>query len=456
MIADYHYDICSFGAKGDGCTLNTSAIRQAIDHCADKGGGTVVVPPGNFVSGTLYLKSHVHLHLMTGAVLKASSNREDYNDDTAFPQNHVASFEHVSGAHFILGINVSDVVISGSGTIDGSEAAFRGELMQSAQGEAYFGPPEWRPGQMILFCESSELRVEGVRLRNAPYWHLLFHGCTDVQVRGLNIRTDRRTRNGDGIGLDCCVRAVVSDCIIDSSDDCITVRANGKPLLKTAALSERITISNCVFRSRTCGIRIGVGNGLIRNIVVSNVEMTEVKSGIHVQGKYSPQSEGVEIDTIRFNNISINGQVAFHFTAGYEGAKPIRNLFLSNINALSSATSYLGGSPLQALEECTFDNVDIIFTGGEINQPSQPSPYELYRDAGAYAARAIGMPYGIYLEYARNLRFRRVTIRWQDVRGLWQESIAQHEAERITFHDCDIATPPALDGSREQNSSKAE
>ncbi len=442
MIPDFHYDIRSFGALGDGCTMNTAAIQKAIDQCALKGGGTVVVPPGVFLSGTLFLKDHVHLYLASGAVLKASPHREDYNADDAFPQNHIAHFEHVSGAHFILGIEVIDVTISGQGTIDGNESVFRGELREPGNGDIHFGPPSWRPGQMILFCESSEITLEGVRLRNAPYWNLLFHGCSDIRVNGLNIRTDRRTRNGDGIGLDCCVRAVVSDCVIDTSDDCITVRANGKPLTKMPAVSERIAVSNCVFRSRTCGIRVGVGNGVIRNVVFSNIEMTEVKSGIHVQGKYSPQSEGVEIDTVRFNNLSINGRVAFHVTACFEGSKPIRNLFLSNINARCDATSYFGGSPLRSLESCYLDNIHLTFHGGKANRPDQPSPYELYRHAGAYAARAIGMPYGIYLEYAGGMRFRALTLRWDETDGLWHDSLAQHHTERITFIDSDIDSPP--------------
>lgn len=435
------HDIRNFGAVGDGHTVDTDSIQKAIDHCSTQGGGRVLVPPGVFLSGTLFLRDNVHLELTMGAVLRASPNRSDYNADDLFPQNHVATREHVSGAHFLIGINVSNVTLSGEGTIDGNEEVFRGPLLHPPDHEPVFGPSDWRPGQMILICESSHIRIRNLRLINSPYWHVFLHGCRWVKITGLHIQGDRRTRNGDGIDLDCCRDVTVSDCRIDTSDDCITVRANGKRLLQTEALSEGISVTNCVLRARTCGVRVGVGDGVIRNVAFSNLVIRDAQSGLHIQGKWSPGSPGVEISDLRFDNIIITGRVAFHITAGYAGTKPIRRLFFSNINALCDSCSYIGGSEEVVVEECYFTNIHLRFHGGKTNQIDHPSPYAIYKEAASYSRRAYGNPYAFLIEYAREIVFDRMNLRWEETDGIWVRNIEARDAD-YCLRDTTLEDPP--------------
>ncbi len=436
------FDIRSFGAVGDGTTLNTRAIQAALDACAAAGGGVVEVPPGVYLSGTLWLRSHLELHLCHGATLKASPHREDYNPDNAFAQNRSTPLEKTSAGHFLLAVEVKNVAITGGGTIDGNEEAFRGPLFAGPLPEPVFESGEWRPGQMVYFCESSDVSVRNVRLINGPYWHLFLHGCQNVTVEGLYIHVDRRTRNGDGIGLDCCRNVTVSNCNVDTSDDCITVRASGHSLMASPALSENIAVTNCLFRSRTCAVRIGVGDGTIRNVVFSNIVARDVMSGIHFNGKYTPASPGVEIENIRFHQFSISGRVALHLTVGFEGVKAIRDLYFSHIHAVCDAPSYIGGAPGNPIRRLHFHHLHFRMRGGEANTPDALSPYARYAKAQSFSARALGMPHAVVMEWAESVDFHDLKLEWEELTGLWQQAFLCMESRDLSFRGVRVAPAP--------------
>ena len=121
-------NIFDYGAISDGMTLCTNEIQKAIDDCSVAGGGRVTIPAGNFIAGTIWLKSHVELHLEHGARLIASRDQNDYNALDAYEQNCDYLPEGWIGQHFILCVEQEDVAITGSGTIDGSGDAFIGEV----------------------------------------------------------------------------------------------------------------------------------------------------------------------------------------------------------------------------------------------------------------------------------------------------------------------------------------
>ena len=155
-------NVLDFGAVGDGRTVNTAAIQRALDA-----GGVVYLPPGEYLTGTIFLRSDGGLELAPGAVLKGSPDPADY-DENCCEQNRVFASEMVSGAHLVVACEVENVVIRGGGMIHGNrEAFFSGEA--SPKNPNKFLRPEWRPGQMLFFCESTGVTITDVELRESPY-----------------------------------------------------------------------------------------------------------------------------------------------------------------------------------------------------------------------------------------------------------------------------------------------
>jgi len=305
------YDIVSFGAISDGNTVNTAAIQKAVDSCAAAGGGTVNVPGGTFVTGTIWLRDNVELHLEMGARLLGSPNLDDYCADDAFAQNHASQKEQWNGAHLILGVEVNNVAVTGPGTIDGNaEEFFEPEALHGGAGYAWNqgirhakDKVRLRPGQMLFFCESSHVKVQNVNLVNASCWTCLFLGCDHVIADSLTITNSPTGANTDGIDIDCCECVTVSNCIITTGDDGITLRGNFARLKDKSRVCQDIAITNCVLDTSVCAFRIGVGNGIIRNASISNIVIRRAATGFLFQSAYWEPSKGVDISNIRIANI---------------------------------------------------------------------------------------------------------------------------------------------------------
>lgn len=363
------HNIIDFGAVGDGVTVNTQAIQRAIDA-----GGTVLIPEGVFVTGTLYLKSHGGLHLAPGAVLRASTDRADYNAADYCPQNAIFEAEFMAGTHLITAVEQEDIFIEGQGTVDGFSHHWVNENCKLDVCEFYGHPPKSaeRPAQMIFFAECRNVRVENVKLYNAPFWHLFFHGCEDVFVRGLLIRGEKKQWVNDGIDIDCCSRVTVSDCIIETGDDGITLRASGKRLVRKEAICEDVVISNCILTSYLdYGIRIGVGNGIIRNCLFSNVIIRDSLSGIGVTCRFSPQGNCTSVENIRFSNLSVEALRALDLKmCSFQDHPPlqvpayIKGLHFSNSLITTCRSNYIIGFDGSRTEDIFFHNTQ-FFTAAE-------------------------------------------------------------------------------------------
>lgn len=255
-------NVLDFGAAGDGSHKDTEAIQRALDA-----GGLVYFPPGVYLTGTLFLRSHSGIHLETGAVLLGSPDPEDYNSPDFCLQNSVCKPEKAYGGHLIVGLEVQDIFIRGQGVIDGNRKAFFDPAQCSR--DQFQG---WRPSQMIFLCESSDILLEGVILQNSPYWACFLFGCENARVEGLKILNRKGVWNGDGLDIDCCRQVCVSDCVINTSDDSLTVRASGANRLQNApVICENVVVSNCMLTSGQAGVRVGVGAGIIRHCLFNNL-----------------------------------------------------------------------------------------------------------------------------------------------------------------------------------------
>ena len=431
-------NVRDFGAVGDGKAKDTAAIQKAIDA-----GGMVHFPPGVYLSGTLYLRSNGGLDLEPGAVLLASPDREDYNADDFCVQNTVSAKEHVSGAHFIVAVEQKNIVIRGGGIIDGNRKAFYNEIRKEHPCKFKLG--EWRPGQMVYFCECENIRVSDVEMNNAPYWTFFLHGCEWATIRGLRIWNDYRTHNGDGIDLDCCRFVTVSDCIIHSGDDCITFRGDDKRLKRIRAC-ENITITNCILGTPCNAFRVGVGNGLIRNCTVANIIIQDTRTGIQVNSRYSPGSEGVTIENILFSDILMDVKRPVAICSDVRGTqdeqiKPIRDLVFRNLNGTACRSNFVESNRRGDICDIVFSGVRLKYKGGE---DVIEGPGVIYAEFGTQNA-----PAAFHLTNVEKVTFRDVKIEWYTDSPNWKYGIMAKNSGPLEINaECDFGKQNRIDHQR--------
>lgn len=426
-------NVKDFGAYGDGIHKDTEAVQKAIDA-----GGTVYFPSGTYLCGTLYLRSNGGLELEAGATLLASPDQEDYNRDDFCPQNETCPKEHVSGAHFIVAVEQENIFIRGNGRIDGNRKSFTDKARPDNPNLFAYAP--WRPSQMIFFCECRNISMHGCEYLNAPYWTILLHGCKNADINSLYIYNDRRTLNGDGLDIDCCCDVCVSNCRIDTGDDCITLRANNAPL-KNKIPCERVTISNCILKTRCNAMRIGVGNGIIRNCVISNIITYETMCAICIVSSYSA-NKSVEISNLSFSNMQLDAGRAIAVKTWHlrplddDSGKTIRNISFNQVNASCDHCSFIAGNSGRRIENITFDNIHFEFHGGrhltEDSDWRQMAPVEF-------------TPAAFHVENADAVRFSNVSVQWmEDHSADWQYGLSIKKSNNVSYERCDFGKPITL------------
>lgn len=453
MIAD----VRDFGAIGDGMAKDTAAIQEAIDKCASSGGGTVRVPSGRYLIGTIYLRSYIELHLEAGATLIGSADRNDYNDDDAIPECYVIRHENATGAHLIIAYNLKNVSITGQGTIDGNSGAFYDTTIANPTATYRvktntYPITSWRPGQMIYFCRCINVTVRDIELIDAPFTNLMFFGCTDVRVRDLLI-TQSPASHSDGIVIDCTQNATISGCTIRTGDDCICVftRDQEERLGKDARRSENILVSDCILRSPCDAIRIGVSDGEIRRCLFSNIIVPEARTAVSIVSRWSDRiPHGATIEQITFDNFRVNVCIPLVVTPG-DGASPpaaIRDIEFRGWSIHASAGSQLTGSPTVPLERIQLTDMNWTIHGGTADTTYSehiPDPLEMYGYHGMFGTPAL--PAAIYGSYVHGLDLDRVSIQWRLPSEVWRSGIHIERASDVSFRRMRVREPHPGTGS---------
>ena len=302
MASVYAGDVRDFGAKGDGVTDDTAALQRTIDA-----GGHVAITAGTYLTGTLHLRSNVTLDLADGAKLLATTDPAKWNRRDFCPQNLAYQPDWCSGAHLICAVGVTNVTIRG-GEIDGNGRSFFTNTYHLACcGRKQLDEGPFRPRQMLYFCESSNLKFERTRLVNSAYWNLFLHGCENVEIDGLFIRSAEEISENDGIDIDCCRHVRVRNCDIEVGDDGVTTRAAYKGLTRRR-VCEDVEVSDCKVKSFYAhAIRVGVGQGEIKDIAFRRMRLYDTRGAIWVCPKYSDSRfGGCSIHDILFEDIDFN------------------------------------------------------------------------------------------------------------------------------------------------------
>ncbi len=313
MASAAEFNVRDFGAKGDGAAKDTVAIQRTVDAAHGAGGGRAVIPAGTYLSGTIWLKDGVELHLEKGSVLKGSTDRADYNANDCFPENFWSTGEEWSGGHLILAYKAKDVAITGEGVIDGSGPEFFAAECDEDSHFPYYKyglklhptDRDWfRPGPMVTMFLTKNIRLEGVTLKHTPCWTTHFRCCDGLNIRNVKIDADRTIANSDGFSIDCTRNVTVSGCTIKVGDDGFAIRASCKHHASEHPC-ENIRIADCDVWTCCWGIRFGVGTGTIRNVTVENCRFHESANGIGFTPAWVAEGKNVYIEDIRVSNCEI-------------------------------------------------------------------------------------------------------------------------------------------------------
>lgn len=410
------FNIRDFGAVGDGVTMDTTAIQAAIDACTADQGGTVLVPAGTFLTGTLFLKSNVTLHLAARALILGSTSLADYATNIAR-----CGFVNETSIDkcLIYAENAENVGITGRGRVDGQGGAFKPILEDGTRGQ--------RPMLTRLYrCRN--VLFEGVTLGGAGSWCSHFRECFDVRVTGVTIH-NRVNGNNDGIDLMSTSRVRISDCTIICQDDaiCFQNMSDDYPV-------EDIVITNCIMSTRWAAIRSGGAHrGGIRNVTVSNCVIRDTYGcGIKLQVSGNGSMENMAFSNIVMPGVSCPISLRFgnaHYNNESRDERypwgTMRNILFSNIwaSVLDEATLrrsvvlpdslYEGeerqcisicGIPDHPVEGITLSDIHVVCPGGgtaedaeNLNPPEHEDQYPEYFMWGVLPA------YGLYARHAKTL-----------------------------------------------------
>ena len=353
-----YFDITKFGAIPQEDTINTKAIQAAINACHEHGGGIVYCPPGIYYTGSIWLKSNITLYLENGCELKACPDPSEYNSTDCFPEHEVVAYQNTDGTHLLLAYKQENITIKGGGCIHGNnECFFKCGKFEHPQlpGEYMYNLPDSRPGQMLYFCKCKNIKIYDISMNYACFWTVYMLGCEQIQVRNVTINTARLVPNADGLHFNCCKNVIISDCNISSQDDCLVFRGHYRSLLSQNMACENVTVTNCILQTRCCAIRIGVGDGIIRNCLFSNLVIFNTKYGINIMPAYSERyPRGTDLDNISFNNITMDVMIPIYMSNG--GSANLRNINFSDLKVNMTHTVIINGEPDNNYNDVTISN----------------------------------------------------------------------------------------------------
>ncbi len=280
----------TFGAKGDGLAMDTKAIQAAIDSCAQKGGGTVRLVAGTYLSAPIMLKSNITLQLDEGATLLGSANQADYPAKTEFRAPGLQSLVSATDA--------TNVSIIGEGVIDGNGESWW-QMAKSIKNSGILGSDHPRP-RLVVFDHCKHVRVNGVTIQNSPMWQLVPYYSDDVEIRNVKILAPAHSPNTDAIDPFSSTHVVIDHVLADVGDDDIAIKSGAINSPGPDAPSRDISIMDCTFLHGH-GLSIGSEiSGGAQNIRAERIHFEGTDNGIRVKAN---RDRGNDVSHLIFRNI---------------------------------------------------------------------------------------------------------------------------------------------------------
>ena len=429
------FNVKDYGATGAKSQDARPAIQKTIDACAAAGGGMVYLPPGEYTTGGLVLRSHVRIYLESGCTLFASDDPKAYGllgtPDTA------AVFQ---------GEDVENITLEGRGVVDGQHKFFWGDdtiehtfnhktLAEEHHASIRRPYPVGFPKRtvyphLVWVHHCKDVQITGLSFLRSPSWSFYINECERVVVDGVYIETSRYEAVWcDGIDLNGCNDVRISNCTILTGDDCIAIFAADR-------VCENVTITNCRFSSASAGIKFTEGIHVgCRNFTIDNCVISDCNRGITLQivmGGYIKDViiSNLTIDLRRYDWFWAGDANAFNFEIGTlsewnkrppqpsdPGPGLIQNVIIKDIIAHVQGTSRIAGHPQSWLEGVSFENIRLFIS------TAPKSPYDI-------AVHALDF------RNARNLKVKDVEVTWEKPSlDAWQSALHFENIDGLEVSD---------------------
>ncbi len=400
------FDVRTFGARADASTVDTGAFVGAIEAAHRASGGIVYVPPGDYVTGTIRLLSHVTLYLEAGSRILASTNQSDYQQGC-----------------LIVADEAINVGLTGRGAVDG-----RGPAFWKRKADGTWTSADWRPSELVRFTRCDNLLIEDLTLRNSPNWTIHAIDCDRVIIRGISVVNGINEDDGpntDGVMIDGCAKTTISDCFIQGGDDCIVLKC----MQSRSQVCRDVTVTNCVLLTSESALKIGSDTyGEFHNITFSNCAVRDAGCGIGLWMR-----DGGLVDGWRISNISMTltggGQPIFFWSHRRTDETPwgiVRNVSISDVTATADGGIFLSGVPDRWLESISLENVRLHMRGaaGQKLHEDPPFPFPIWDHRRS--------PYDIFCRYVRNLTLRNIHLtRGEPEQARWGGAIRCHDVDGL-------------------------
>lgn len=395
------YNAADFGAVGDGKAKDAPAIQKAIEAAHAAGGGTVVVPNGVYLCGTVRLLDNVTLHLAEGATILGSPDIRDY---PAGPGNGK------SGAPLalVLAEKARNVALTGRGKVNGQGGKFT--VKDGAPGRPH----------AVKFMECQDVLISDVRVEDSASWVVHLLCCERAVVRGVKVWS-HANYNNDGLDIDGCSDVAVAQCHFDCQDDAICLKSTPDKIC------ENIMVSDCFASSHCNLIKFGTsGVGGFRNVTITNCTLVAPRySQMHngrqrgIGGINLELVDGGVMDRVAVSNITMDGiELPLFIRLGDRGRKrkkpvgTLKNVVISNIVAtnMGQTGSSITGLPGHKVENVTLSNLNFTYEGGGTAADAAKTPQEkpeTYPEGFMFGTLPA---WGLYCRHVKGLKLHNVKL----------------------------------------------
>lgn len=360
-------NVRSYGAKGDGSTKDTKAIQSAIDDCAQKGGGTVLLGGGAFLSGPIVLKSNITLEIQKDSKLLGSTDRADYPE--------VQQFKRTSRQTLISAQNAENLSITGGGIIDGQGQTWW-QLAHEGKAKGIFEGDIPRP-RGIVFDHCKHIVLKNFTLQNSGYWQLVPYYSDDITISHLRITAPPNAPNTDAIDPFSSSNIHIDNVFADTGDDDIAIKSGQPGSQGGDDPSHDIVITDCVF---VHGHGLSIGSeiaGGVQNVRAERISFKDTDNGIRVK---SNRDRGNDIGNFVFRDIKMEGvktpilisEYYPRIPEGDDPAQPVTRLTphfhditIENLQAVNSESGgIIIGLPESPVKGVVLKNVEISAAKG--------------------------------------------------------------------------------------------